>query len=148
MRMHTHPAEARRPKRAAAIVYRSIGGEPRYLFISSSSSDDRLVLPAGNVERGESNVEAAGRETREESGVAVVVGPSLGTFWHVKSSGRRRLTEAFLARPVGTCRSDEMRRKVWLSAAQMCGETSGVPEPIRRIVLRAHAAVEATTAAA
>jgi 8-oxo-dGTP pyrophosphatase MutT (NUDIX family) len=67
----------------------------------------RLVLnqPAGHLEPDESLLEAAVRETREETGWDVRLTAFIGAYqWKAAETGRHYLRFAFAAEPIGTTR--------------------------------------------
>ncbi|MFZ9886030.1 MAG: NUDIX domain-containing protein [Myxococcota bacterium] len=57
-------------------------------------------LPGGRVEPGETLLEAAVRETREEAGIAINVESLLRIEHTPKAEGRTRIRAVFVARPV------------------------------------------------
>jgi bis(5'-nucleosidyl)-tetraphosphatase len=61
-----------RHRAAGIVLYRTDGGERRYLLLRSALTR-RLVweFPKGGIESGETELEAAERELREETGVTV-----------------------------------------------------------------------------
>jgi 8-oxo-dGTP pyrophosphatase MutT (NUDIX family) len=65
---------------AGGVVYRRVGSGCEVLLIQDRFG--RWALPKGHVEAGETAAKAAEREVREETGVAAVVGESLGQTVH------------------------------------------------------------------
>lgn len=61
---------------AGGVVYRQTGGSLEVLLIQDRFG--HWALPKGHVEPGETPAEAAVREVQEETGVAAVLGESLG----------------------------------------------------------------------
>ena len=73
---------------AGGIVFRREADSTRYLLIRDSYGN--WGFPKGHLEDGESPVEAARRETREETGLEdlVVQGPIRVIDWHFRFRGR------------------------------------------------------------
>jgi 8-oxo-dGTP pyrophosphatase MutT (NUDIX family) len=70
----------------------------RFLVVRERSHGQRWYLPAGRVEPGERLVDGAVRETREESGVPVVL-EGIVRIQHTPGIGGSRLRVIFVARP-------------------------------------------------
>ena len=102
-------------------------------------------MPGGQVDVGESAEQAAVRETREESGMSVVVGGVVGVFTdphHVVRSRagtvRQQFVVVFHALPVaGTPCGDqrETSEAAWIAVADL--PTLDIPAPIDRWIARA-----------
>ncbi len=105
--------------RAAAVVYRVCEGEVSFLLVSSSGDRQRLVLPAGGIEKGETPATAAVREVYEEAGVRAASRQRLGLYHHTKPNGQCRLTEVVLAEPLACEPSPEGRDVYWLTLEQV-----------------------------
>jgi phosphatase NudJ len=71
----------------------------RFLLVHERKHGQKWYLPAGRVERGESLVEAALRETLEESGIPVVIEGILRIEHTPFSEGMARLRVIFVAHP-------------------------------------------------
>ena len=64
-------------EQAGGIVFRGPGAKPTVLVVSARRKRGRWVLPKGTIKRGESAMEAALREVREEAGIrGKIVGPA------------------------------------------------------------------------
>lgn len=72
----------------------------RFLLVHERSHGGGWYLPAGRVEPGERIVDAAVRETREESGVPVALKGILRIEHTPRADGTARLRVVFLAEPV------------------------------------------------
>lgn len=81
----------------AAVVVRHLD---RFLLIQERKPGSPWSLPAGRAERGESLVEAAVRETLEESGVRVRL-TGLVRVEHTAERKRARIRVVFLGQPEG-----------------------------------------------
>lgn len=80
----------------AFVVVRS---ENRFLLIHERKHGQKWFLPGGRVEAGESIVEAAYRETLEESGIPVVLDGILRIEHLPSKEGMARLRVIFVAHP-------------------------------------------------
>jgi 8-oxo-dGTP pyrophosphatase MutT (NUDIX family) len=70
----------------------------RFLVVHERKHGQLWYLPAGRVERGETLVEAAVRETREEAGIDIVVEGIL-RVQHTPDAHGARVRVVFVARP-------------------------------------------------
>lgn len=114
----------------------------RFLFVEEKADDGRLVFnqPAGHLERGESLLDAALRETLEETGWTVelqgVVGIGLYT---APANDTTYCRTTFFGRPL---RHDPQRaldtgivRAVWLTAAEIAAQHERLRSPMVARVL-------------
>ena len=104
----------------AAVVVRH--GD-RFLLVQERKHGERWYLPSGRVERGESLVEAAERETLEESGVKVRLTGILRVE-HSPRARSARLRAVFLGEPRGdTTPKQEPDREslgaAWVSLSEL-----------------------------
>ncbi|QSX77558.1 NUDIX hydrolase [Agrilutibacter solisilvae] len=91
--------------------------------------------PAGHLEPDESLVEAALRETREETGWDVRLTAFVGAYqWKAPESGRHYLRFAFAAEPVshdpGRALDDGIIRALWLTPAELKAEAGRHRSPL------------------
>ncbi len=73
--------------------------EDRFLLVQERKYDRQWYLPAGRVEKGETLLEAAMRNTVEEAGISVIVEGILRVEHTVMPRGNVRLRVIFVARP-------------------------------------------------
>ncbi len=98
--------------------------------------DGRLVInqPAGHLEPDESLLEAALRETREETGWNVRLTAFVGAYQWKAETGRHYLRFAFAAEPVQhdpTCKLDEgIVQAVWMTPDEMQNTQSRHRSPL------------------
>jgi ADP-ribose pyrophosphatase YjhB (NUDIX family) len=100
----------------------------RFLLVEEESGDGRLVFnqPAGHLERNETLVEAALRETLEETGWTVEIQGVVGIgLYHAPANDITYYRTTFFGRPL---QHDPQRpldagivRAVWLSQAEIAG---------------------------
>lgn len=116
----------------AAIVQR----EGRFLMVEERIAG-RLVLnqPAGHLEDAESLVEAAIRETREETGWRLTPDALVGVYlWRNPDNGRSFLRFAFCG-TVDDHRPDQpldtgIQRALWLSREQLLAQPARLRSPL------------------
>ena len=84
---HVTKSKARIEHSSGGVVARRLNGTVHFLLIRDPY--DKWGLPKGHVENGESSLDAALREVREETGLTSLdPGPSLGTIdWYFRLKG-------------------------------------------------------------
>ena len=113
-RVDTPPLPAG-PGRAGGIVFRKQRRKRRYLLVEASGRAGEWVLPKGRLEPGETHLEAAIREVREETGVWARFIENAGDVDFVVN-GKSVETRYFLMEAVGRgLRQDRDRKHVWLT---------------------------------
>lgn len=118
--------------RAALVVYRIINGQAHFLLVSSARDPDKLTLPGGKVDPGESPVKAAIRETAEEAGILTDPPHSLGRYLHYKRKRRVYPTQTFIARYARTRSDRESRNRLWLTYEELDSVALALRKPIRK----------------
>lgn len=86
--MAEYPVE----QRAGGIVFRKNNGQIEYLLVTSNSNKERWIFPAGHVEAGETDEEAALREVAEEAGVQAKTICDFGAFQHYWIRNNQKIT--------------------------------------------------------
>ena len=124
------PSPASRPPQAGrdwhpAVTVASVVAREGRLLLVEERIDGRRVLnqPAGHLDPGESLVQAAVRETLEETGWQVQVESFVGCYqWHAPD-GQQFLRFAFGARPLAhdpeRALDTGIERALWLTPAQL-----------------------------
>jgi 8-oxo-dGTP pyrophosphatase MutT (NUDIX family) len=99
------------------------------LLVEEYAGSNCLVLnqPAGHLEPNESLLQAALRETREETGWDVELTAFIGAYqWQVPDNGKHYLRFAFAAKPLrhdANAQLDEgIERAIWLTPEQLQAE--------------------------
>ena len=108
------------PRRAGTFTVRRNGkGKLRVLLVTASRSTT-WILPMGRIEKGEDAATAAARETEEESGYRVDVGPWLGELT-MDRRGVPGPVDFFLAGNVRKKKWDEKdkRERKWVPLAEV-----------------------------
>jgi 8-oxo-dGTP diphosphatase len=83
---------------AGAVVLRPGQGRKEVLLLYRKVSDS-WHLPKGTQEPGESILETALREVKEETGVEIIIERYLGSLASVKTNGLPKITHYYLASP-------------------------------------------------
>jgi 8-oxo-dGTP pyrophosphatase MutT (NUDIX family) len=116
----------------ATVVVR----EGRLLCVEERS-DGHLVInqPAGHLEPDESLLEAALRETREETGWNVRITHVVGAYqWKAAETGRHYMRFAFAAEPVdeipGATLDEGIVRAMWLTPQELQAESARHRSPL------------------
>ena len=107
------------------------------LLCVEERANGRLVLnqPAGHLEPDESLVEAALRETREETGWNVRITHVVGAYqWKATETGRHYLRFAFAAEPLdeipGAALDEGIVRTLWLTPQELQAEQARHRSPL------------------
>ena len=107
------------------------------LLCVEERSNGQLVInqPAGHLEPDESLVEAAVRETREETGWNVRVTHVVGAYqWKAEETGRHYLRFAFAAEPIDEIPDHPLDegivRALWLTPAELQAEAARHRSPL------------------
>lgn len=82
---------------AGCVVWRPGDGEPEILLVHRPRYDD-WSYPKGKLDPGESNLAAAVRETREETGLCVHLGPRLADQYYTIDNGQPKIVAYWAAR--------------------------------------------------
>ena len=120
----------------AALVERVVDRERRFLMVEELISG-RLVLnqPAGHLEDGETLVEAAIRETREETAWRLTPESLVGVYlWRNPENGRSFLRFAFCGvvddhHPTQSL-DEGIQRALWLSHQQLLAQPGRLRSPL------------------
>jgi 8-oxo-dGTP pyrophosphatase MutT (NUDIX family) len=122
--------ETKEQTSAGGVVYRRRGGKTEVALISVGEQN-RWQLPKGLVGRGESPVEAALREVREETGLACEAVAELERveYWYFSKGGARRVrfhkfVHFFLMRHVSgdvSGHDDEVNEARWVALEEAEG---------------------------
>jgi phosphatase NudJ len=96
----------------------------RFLVVRERKHGQRWYLPAGRVEPGEQLVDAACRETLEESGVPIVVEGILRVEHSPLPDGSARCRVIFVARPADDaepCATSDSLGAAWVTLEELDG---------------------------
>ena len=108
----------------------------RLLVVEEAVAGKRVInQPAGHLEPDESLVEAALRETREETGWEVRLTAFIGAYqWKAPETGRHYLRFAFAAEPVehdpARALDDGIIQALWLSPAELQAQAERHRSPL------------------
>ncbi|HYX79233.1 MAG TPA: NUDIX domain-containing protein [Actinomycetota bacterium] len=117
--------ETRSEVSSGGVVYEREGGSVRVVLAARRTRRGELVwgLPKGGLDEGESEIDAAIREVREETGIEAVVEEDLGQirYFYVWEGVRvRKAVRFFLMRATGgdvSNHDDEMEEVRWFPLA-------------------------------
>ncbi len=98
--------------------------EGRFLMVKEWSEGSLVInQPAGHVEKGESLVEAAVRETLEETCWSIEITHGLGVSQYHAPNGNTYFRHSFIGRPLGFDdereRDSEIVDTLWMSAEEL-----------------------------
>lgn len=103
---------------AGGVVFRDDMGERRLLMVRGTRPPHKWVLPKGHIEPGETAVQAAVREVREEAGVAAEPVQYVGELEFRIASGKHVLSAFYLMKYVGEVAAAEDREVIWSTFAE------------------------------
>ena len=107
-------------KAAGGLVYRDVDGAREVLVAHRPRYDD-WTFPKGKLDEGESLIECALREVREETGLECEVGRYLGTTRFDSGRGQLKEVSYWAMHPVGSVfePNDEVDEIAWLSQQEL-----------------------------
>lgn len=117
---------------AGGVVYRDDRGQRRVLLVRGTRAPHEWVLPKGHIELGESALQAAIREVREEAGVAAEPVQFLGEV-EFTIAGEHVRAAFYLMTFTGEVGADESREITWCTFAEALALT---PFPNTREMIR------------
>jgi 8-oxo-dGTP pyrophosphatase MutT (NUDIX family) len=102
--------------KAGTVPYRRVADDIEVLIVTASTGD-HWILPMGKLKPDEMPRAAAGRETREEAGVEVEIGPHLGRFSWENLAGDVDTVDFYLAEYVADVawRENDRRERRWVA---------------------------------
>lgn len=83
--------------KAGCVPWRRTEDGRIFVLVVTTKSGGRWIFPMGKIDPGEDAEQAAARETAEEAGVLVALGPRLPDLAWVDAFGRRNEVAMFLA---------------------------------------------------
>jgi 8-oxo-dGTP diphosphatase len=119
---------------AGGVVWRQTGrGRIKVVVVHRPRYDD-WSLPKGKLKRGETSLEAALREVREETGLRCEVGPELPVALYEDRKARPKLVRYWAMRSIGGRfrPSDEVDRVRWVRLERVAATLS---HPHDRVVV-------------
>jgi ADP-ribose pyrophosphatase YjhB (NUDIX family) len=120
---------------AGGVVVRQSRSSRQYLLVRGRKCPSEWVLPKGHVEEGESLVDCAIREVREETGVLARVTHDLGTVDYVLED-RPIKVQFYLMKPIKQGKPDEpLRNPSWFPLEGSDGAMTRVIHQESRTVL-------------
>lgn len=144
--MHTSEIQAQRPRVTVATL---VEREGRFLFVEEIDPQGRLVInqPAGHVEGGETLVEAARRETFEETGWHIQPEHLVGIYLWNRPDGTASYCRVAIA---GRAESHDpaapldagIQRALWLTPQELAGREDALRSPMVRRCLEDYLAGE------
>ena len=119
---------------AGGVVYRDDRGERQMLLVRGTRPPHDWVLPKGHIDPGETALQAAVREVREEAGVEAEPVQLLGEIEFTVRSGSRVHAAFYLMKFTREVPADEDREATWCTFAEALTLT---PFPNTHDLLRA-----------
>jgi 8-oxo-dGTP pyrophosphatase MutT (NUDIX family) len=124
------------PQAGCVPVRRDANGDWQVLLVQSRWTPVIWLFPKGTVESGELAKEAAVRETREEAGVAGILGPKLGSWYSKGTDQKLKLWLLFVSEqyPATDKRWKERKKRLreWHSFDSAHRKMTIVPEDVVR----------------
>ena len=146
--MTPEPSRPSRVEAAGCLVHRRLGGRLQVLLVHRSARRDRGAdwsWPKGKLDAGELPAAAAVRETAEETGLAVRLGPRLGSLRYPLADGRRKRVRYWAATALGgelSAAPPETDEVAWLDLDEAARRLTHGQDLEPLAALRAHLAQE------